>query len=281
MWLAGALLWLLVVVVRALGRARYALAALIGSAWFRGAGSQARARAAANHRRLNPRLRPGAADRLARASYREYVAMILDCIWAEPLSAAGVRGTMRFRGLNHLAEGDQGAVVAVSHFGNWDMAASGAMALGRQVSTVMAPIGPSLLTEIVVSSRVRKGLELFTPQQAARGLARALRVGRLVALMIDVPEAGPTVAAPFCGGTVRLSAVPVRLAAATRVPIIPAACWREGRGWILEFYPPVRPGGAPEAEVLAQIAATLEPEIRRHPEQWYPFHEVYVDEPAA
>ena len=56
---------------------------------------------------------------------------------------------------------------------------------------------------------------------------------------------------------------------------------RERPGWILEFYPPVRAGGAPEAEVLARIAATLEPEIRRHPEQWYPFHEVYDDPPRA
>jgi len=132
---------------------------------------------------------------------------------------------------------------------------------------------------MVELSRARKGFELFTPQQAARGLARALRRARLVALMVDVPEAGPTVTVRFCGGPVRMSAVPARLAAAARKPIIPVACWRQPPGWLMQFYPPISAAGATDEETMARIAAVLEPEIRRHPEQWYPFHDVYADAP--
>src|SRR5438105_2273260 len=92
---------------------------------------------------------------------------------------------------------------------------------------------------MVTLSRARKGFELYTPERAARGLIRGLRSGRWVGLMADVPEAGPTVVVPFCGGRVRVSAVPVRLAAATGTPIVPTACWREGSHWRLHIHAPI------------------------------------------
>jgi KDO2-lipid IV(A) lauroyltransferase len=275
--LPALVLGLIIAAVRALGPLRRGVGGVIGSIWYRAVDDGARRRVAANHRRLHPALGERSATALARASFREYVAMILDSIWAEPLTVAQIRRHVRFVGLDNLAQGDDGAVLALSHFGNWDMAASGALALGRAVSTVMAPIGSQFLTAIVEVSRARKGLELFTPEQAARGLVRTLRHRRLIAIMSDVPEAGPTVTVPFCGGPVRFTTVPARLAAAAGKPIIPVACWRQPPGWVLEFYAPILTAGLAEAAVMARVAAVLEPEIRRHPEQWYPFHEVYAD----
>ena len=54
--------------------------------------------------------------------------------------------------------------------------------------------------------------------------------------MLDVPEAGPTVVVPFCGGPVRCSSVPARLAAATGAAILPVTCRRDGWGWVLEIH---------------------------------------------
>ena len=36
-----------------------------------------------------------------------------------------------------------------------------------------------------------------------------------------------------------------------------------------------------DATVMSRVAASLEPLVRRRPEQWYPFHRVYADEPAG
>jgi phosphatidylinositol dimannoside acyltransferase len=258
-----------------MGPMRSPAAAVVGAAWYARLSREDRVRAAANHHRLQPDLDHASAAALARHSYQEYVRMIMDSMWAERLESAEVLELFSVRGAEHLSPGG-GLMVVLPHFGNWDIAASASLGLGLHLSTVMAPVISPGITEMVALSREQKGLEIFTVRQAARGLFRALRRGRTVALMLDVPEAGPTVVVPFCGGPVRCSAVPARLAATTGAPILPVTCRREGRGWALDIHPPVDLGGD-DATVMGRVAAAVEPAIRAHPEQWYPFHHVYAD----
>src|SRR6202035_5229265 len=183
-------------VVRTLGPLRGAGAAAVGAAWYARLSRDDRVRVAANHHRLQPQLDHASAAALARRSYQEYVRMIVDSMWAEPLDSAQVLELFRVIGAEHLDVGDRGSMVVLPHFGNWDMAASASLGLGLHLSTVMAPVVSPGITEMVALSRRRKGLEIFTVRQSARGLYRALRRGRTVALMLDVPEAGPTVVVP-------------------------------------------------------------------------------------
>jgi KDO2-lipid IV(A) lauroyltransferase len=269
-------LTLLTRAVRTIGPLRGPVAAAVGAAWYRRLSQTDRIRAAANHHRLQPHLDHADAAALARRSYQEYVRMIFDSMWAEPLESSQVLEMFRVIGAEHLDVGGRGSMVVLPHFGNWDMAASASLGLGLHLSTVMAPVVSPGITEMVMLSRQRKGLEIFTVRQSARGLFRALRRGRTVALMLDVPEAGPTVVVPFCGGPVRCSAVPARLAATTGAVILPVTCRRDGRGWVLEIHPPIDTSDD-ETAVIGRIAACVEPAIRAHPEQWYPFHRVYAD----
>lgn len=274
------LLHVIITGVRTLGPLRHPVGTVVALAWYAKQPREVRRRAAANHQRLSPSLGTVAARRRARSSYREYVWMILDSIWAEPLTGDRLRRVVEFEGAEHLASSN--GVMVTSHFGNWDIGASSANALGLDMTTVMAPIGTPSMTSLVELSRRRKGFELFTPAQAARGLMRALRRGRWVGLMLDVPEAGPTVVVPYCGGPVRVSAVPARLASWTSTPIVPVACWRTGDQWRVRIHPPLSvEKDEDETVVMARVAAALEPEVRRHPDQWYPFHEVYDDGDGA
>lgn len=263
--------------LRALGPFRRDLAWLIGVIWYSTRPQEQRSRTAEHHRRLNPSLSPAAAQRLARRSHVEYTLMVLDSAAAEAMTAREVRRRIVVHNEERLrAEG--GAVLALPHFGNWDISASAALAIGLPVTTVMAPVASAFVTKLVAWSRRRKGLELFTPERAARGLLRSLRAGRMVALMADVPEAGPTVTVEYCGGTVLFSAAPARLAQVTGRPLLPMACWRAGAGWVVHVGARVPVGrGDSDQDVMKRVAAALEPLVRRHPEQWYPFHAVYVD----
>ncbi|MBV8445994.1 MAG: hypothetical protein JOZ92_08775, partial [Candidatus Dormibacteraeota bacterium] len=62
------------------------------------------------------------------------------------------------------------------------------------------------------------------------------------------------------------------------VPLLPAHCWREGGRYILKVYDPVSVGGeVSDAEAMQAVADVLAIQVRRMPEQWYPFGEVFKD----
>jgi len=262
--------------LRLLGPFRREVGTVVGIGWYLSRSRAERADAAESHRRLDPSLSHRATQRLARRSHLEYARMVFDSIAAESMTPEQLGERITVRNLESIR--NQGVIVAMPHFGNWDMSASGALANGLGITTVMGPVVTPFLTSLVAWSRRRKGVELYTPERAARGLLRALRARRVVALMADVPEAGPTVVVPYCGGRVLFSAAPARLAQVSGRPLVPLACWRAGSGWIVDVRPPVpvHPDDD-DAAVMSRVAAALEPLVRRHPEQWYPFHEVYVD----
>lgn len=269
-------------VLRATGRARYPLADAAGMAAWAVDGRRRRA-AVANHLRLGAATQ-AEARRRARASFREYARSTVDFVWSTGMTRDQVLQHTRLDGMEvveaALASG-RGAVVVLSHFGNWDFAAQTAWAMGMRMTTVMAPVGNPTLTDLVIWARERNALEVYTPDRAARGLLRALARGRFVALLCDVADAGPETVVRFCGGPVALSLSPAWLALRSGVPIIPAHCRRGRRGeaaYVATVLPPLLPLEGEDAAALTQRLATiLEVPIRRHPEQWYPFREVYAD----
>jgi lauroyl/myristoyl acyltransferase len=61
-----------------------------------------------------------------------------------------------------------------------------------------------------------------------------------------------------------------------KVPVLPVECWRHKGKYRLVVHAPVmfEPGDS-DAEITQRIATGLEAAIRRNPEWWYPFGEIY------
>jgi lauroyl/myristoyl acyltransferase len=265
---------------RGLGRGRYRVADAVGMGVYL-AQPDRRHRAAANHLRRDPRIDGREARRRARASFREYARTCVDFFWASGLDAEETLANATVSGLEHLREAQRkgtGAVITTTHFGNWDMGATVSAAIGIPLTTVMGRIGPDWSTSAARWLRRRQRLEVFSPDEAARGLMRALRQGRFVALLCDIPAAGPTVVVDYCGGPAVFSAVPARLAAKTGAPLIPVECRREAAGYRVIVHEPVdsRPD-VPEQVVTQDVARVFEKAVDEAPVQWYPFAEVWVD----
>ena len=169
-------------------------------------------------------------------------------------------------------------MIALSHYGNWDMGALAAIARDVPLTTVMAPLGPRPFTDLVRWARQRNQLEVHTPQNAARPLLRALRQNRIVGLMSDIPGAGPTVDVEYCGGLVPFSTVPAWLAMHSGAPVLPAECTRfPGGHFEVVIHPPVEiREGDGERAVMQRVARVLERPVRQRPQQWYPFGPVYT-----
>ncbi|HZS15958.1 MAG TPA: lysophospholipid acyltransferase family protein [Candidatus Dormibacteraeota bacterium] len=266
---------------RVLGPARYPLANAIGTLGYATAGSRRR-NAVRNHRRMEPGIPAAEARRRARASFRAVARSGVDFVWACGLSAPATRRHGRWvpDGRDaELRDPPHGGIFALTHFGNWDMAANIAFSGGLLLTTVMATTGPRAITDLVVWARRANQMEVFEASHAAMGLIHAIRRRRYVAILCDLPESGPTVTVDYCGGPVEFSSVPAWLALRTGAPLIPTACWQEGGGYLLQPLPALPVSEGDDERVLMQrIAAALEPLVRAHPEQWYPFRRIYADE---
>jgi len=264
---------------RLLGPLRYNVADAIALGVY-AAQPQRRSQAIDNHRRSDPGIDAEEARRRARASFREYARTTADFFWVNAIDVDQLRARTQIVGLHHVEEASargRGAVVALGHFGNWDMAGKIATAHGYELTTVMAPLGGRQITDLLAWARERNRIQVFTPENAARGLVRALHANRLVGILCDIPGAGPTVTVQFCGGPVEFSAVPARLARRVGTPLLPVDCERVGHSYRVEVHPPVPVEGAADAAVMQAVAAAIEPAVRRRPAQWYPFGTVYAE----
>lgn len=267
--------------VRGLGPARYPMADALGMAGYALSATRRR-NAARNHRRLDPTISTGEARRRARASFREFARSGVDFVWACGLTPAAARRHSEWvprERLEELRRKGMEGVFALTHFGNWDMAANIAFSGGLLLTTVMATTGPRAITDLVVWARRANQMEVYEASHAAMGLMRSFRRGRFVAILSDLPEGGPTVTVDYCGGPVPFSSVPAWLALRARVPLYPVACWRDERGvYLLQPMAALEVGPEDDERSLMQrVAAAVEPVVRAHPEQWYPFRTVYAD----
>jgi lauroyl/myristoyl acyltransferase len=266
--------------LRAIGTGRYALADLIGTCIY-ASSRVGRERCASNHQRLDPTLDRRAARRRALGSFRNYARTSVDFVWQYGLPAHQMHKHFRAYGLEHAHRAIEecgGGVFALAHFGSWDVAAGCGLASGLRITTVMAPVGPDLVTRIAAWARRRQDMEVLPSSNAARGLIRAVRRGRFAAILSDIPDRGETVLVDFCGGRVAFSTAASWLGRVAGVPVLPVECWRIGGLYRLVIHAPVLidPGDT-DMVVMQRVATGLEAAIRRAPEWWYPFGEVYRD----
>jgi lauroyl/myristoyl acyltransferase len=273
-------LWFASLILRTLGSGRYALADLIGTCNYV-ASPAARRRCIANHRRLDPGLSRRDARRRALASFRNYVRTSVDFVWQYGVPAHQMHRYFRAYGLEHAyraLEERGGGVFALAHFGSWDVAAGCGLASGLRVTTVMAPVGPDLVTRIAAWARRHQDMEVLVSSHAARGLIRAVRHGRFAAILSDIPERGDTAVVDFCGGPVSFSTAAAWLGRVAQVPVMPVECWRTGGLYRLVVHPPVHvEPGESDADAMQRVAAVLEVAVSHEPEWWYPFGKVYED----
>jgi lauroyl/myristoyl acyltransferase len=264
-----------------MGPARYAMADALGMVGY--AASPARRRnAQRNHRRLDPGISADEARRRARASFRAFARTGVDFVWACGMDAEVVRRHSTWlpsmQWPVELSRPGVEGIFALTHFGNWDMAANIAFSGGLRLTTVMASTGPRAITDLVVWARRANQMQVYEASNAAMGLFRSFRRGRYAAILCDLPESGPTVTVDYCGGPVPFSSVPAWLALRAKVPLLPTACWRDERGlYLLHPLEPLQVGPEDDERSLMQrVASAIEPVVRAHPEQWYPFRDFYA-----
>jgi KDO2-lipid IV(A) lauroyltransferase len=184
----------------------------------------------------------------------------------------------------------RGAVMALPHMGNWDLAGAWLVHKGYPFTTVVERLRPESLFERFVAYRQSLGMEVLPLTSKGGGsamafgtLAKRLREGRPVCLPAERDLTSSGVEVDFFGAKTRMVAGPALLAIQTGAALLPAVLWFEGKGWGIRIYEeiPVPAEGTRQEKVAAMtqsLASVFEKGIAEHPEDWHMLQRLWLDD---
>ena len=231
---------------------------------------------------LGPSATPAELERVVRKGFALYGRYWGDAFWLENLSQEDIRNRMVVDGREHLDAafaGGRGGILAVPHLGNWDAGAAWVVAVGYPLTTVVERLKPAELFDRFAAYRRALGMEILpldNGSESMRGLLRALRAGRIVALVADRDLTGHGLPVRMFGATAMMPGGPAALALKTGAPLLPGGVFQDRKGgrWLSVVRPAIRiePSGDQRADVLAltqRLADEFERLISQAPEQWH------------
>lgn len=172
----------------------------------------------------------------------------------------------------------RGGVFITAHLGNWELAGRLLATFGRRVHLVMAPEQDPEVAAIL-NGQPDNGLHVVrrdSPLVSVELLA-ALRRGDFVAFQMDraTGDRGDS-RVPFFGAPAAFPLGPFVMAAAARVPVVPAFCVLDGWGrYRLCVEPAFEVVRGEEAAGLARAVTVLERYVAAHWDQWFNFFDVW------
>ena len=166
----------------------------------------------------------------------------------------------------------RGAVLALPHSGNWDMAGVWLAQTHGTFATVAERLKPESLYRRFLDFREGLGFEVLPlsggPRPPFEVLTERLRDNGVVCLMADRDLSRNGVPVQFFGAATRMPAGPAKLAVETGAALLPAFCWFDGDGWGVQIHPPLDTGGGVGA-VTQGLADRFATDIATHPEDWH------------
>lgn len=184
-----------------------------------------------------------------------------------------------------LAAG-RGAILALPHSGNWDMAGVWVVAHYGQFTTVAERLKPESLYQRFVDYRETLGFEMLPLTGGERPpfevLADRLRANRIVCLMADRDLTHRGVEVEFFGETTRLPAGAAKLALQTGAPLHPVHCYNTPDSWVFDVHPGIDVGSGEVPVITQALADVFARGIAAHPEDWHMLQPQWVaDLPAG
>jgi Kdo2-lipid IVA lauroyltransferase/acyltransferase len=229
--------------------------------------------------------------RLARSSFAHAGMIMADAAYFPRTARRPLESVAVYEGKEHLLEAaseGRGVLVFSAHFGHWELVALLQARLGVPFTMVVRPLENARLNDFLTRLRGLTGNEVIAKYDAARGVLRALRGGRAVALLIDQNVRGEGgLFVDFFGLAASTTPALAIFALKCGVPMVPVFSYPRPDGRLLIRYgPPLRAerrGSLPD-DILAttrRCTAVLEEEIRRHPEYWLWMHNRWRTRPPA
>jgi KDO2-lipid IV(A) lauroyltransferase len=218
---------------------------------------------------------PGSLMRASLASYARY--------WREAfrlptmdLHAVGQELAKTVLGDEHLgaalAQG-RGAVMALPHSGNWDMAGVWLAQTRGTFTTVAERLKPESLYRRFIGYRESLGFEVIPlsggEQPPFQLLSERLRDNKAVCLMAERDLSRNGVQVNFFGEPTRMPAGSAKLAITTGAALLPVHCWYAGDATRIEIYPPLDCTSGDVGVITQALADIFARNIAEYPADWH------------
>ena len=198
-------------------------------------------------------------------------------------SSEDILRKVRIRGKENLVDcmsSPEGVILISAHLGNWEMAHLLASCyLQEPLVLVARRIESQTLDRWIQRLRSRFGSIVLDKKQALGKMARALKQGGVVGLLIDQgTKRSEGVEVSFFGRAATATPAAALLARRYNSPVLPAFCVREADGGLtLVVEPPMslqrtQDPGADMKENTQRMTSAVEKAVRAYPEQWFWFH---------
>jgi KDO2-lipid IV(A) lauroyltransferase len=262
-------------------RAAYALADLLGTAWYRFAPARRRL-VAANLARVCESSGRVVGDSelraMVRAAFEAHARYYLEVARLPRLGQQRLAANLDIEDQAVAADllQEHGIVGVSAHFGNIEPAAGWLVSLGLRWVAPVERIEPPELFAYLLSRRGagRMGGEIVTPPEAGRQMLQALRRGEVVAIAADRDVLGNGVEVMFFGHPARVPNGPAALAVMAGATVVAATVRRTApeRFVLTAERVPWESSGDRQADIAAltqRITDALARHIARAPEQWW------------
>ena len=218
---------------------------------------------------------PASLIRASLASYARY--------WKEAfrlpsmdLPALAARLDKVFIGAEHFAAAKaagRGAVMALPHSGNWDMAGVWLAQHYGTFATVAERLKPESLYDRFIEYRESLGFEVLPltggDRPPSEVLAERLRENTFVCLMADRDLTRSGVPVQFFGEPTRMPAGPAKLALETGAPLHPAHVYYDGEDCVVKIDDAIDTSSGDVGVIIQALADRFAVNIAEHPQDWH------------
>jgi len=180
----------------------------------------------------------------------------------------------------------KGAVIAVPHMGNWDLAGIACHFHGIPIFNIAARQKNPLVNAYLNRLRGYPGIETMERGSGAmRAVLQRLRGGSALAILPDVRVREGGIEVDFLGGRANVGKGPGMFAYHAGVPVFQCFVSREGwTGHRIVMAGTILPDSGAEKEgeirrITEQVVRRIDEEIRRRPDQWFWFNRRWVLDP--
>jgi lauroyl/myristoyl acyltransferase len=171
-----------------------------------------------------------------------------------------------------LAAG-RGAVLALPHSGNWDIAGVWLAQTRGRFTTVAERLKPESLYRRFIEYRESLGFEVIPlsggEQPPFQLLSQRLRDNKVVCLMAERDLTRTGVAVDFFGEATRMPAGSAKLAIHTGAALLPVHCWYDGDDSIFEIHPQLDCASGDVGVITQALANVFATNIAAYPADWH------------